>query len=87
MVEALQGKTGRSIRFSSTANRDMLYVAVPIEKNGKMTGVIRTSLFLKDIDKLLTKLNYHVVQISLCIVFIALLGAFLISNSVVRSKI
>ena len=84
VTEALQGKTGKSIRFSSTANGDMLYVAVPIEKNGKITGVIRTSLFLKDIDKLLTKLNYHVVQISLCIVFIALLGAFLISNSIVR---
>jgi two-component system phosphate regulon sensor histidine kinase PhoR len=84
VVEALQGKTGKSIRFSSTANRDMLYVAVPIEKNGKITGVIRTSLFLKDIDNLLTKLNYHVAWISLGIVFIALLGAFLISNSVVR---
>jgi two-component system, OmpR family, phosphate regulon sensor histidine kinase PhoR len=84
VVEALQRKTGKSIRFSSTANRDMLYVAVPIEKDGKITGVIRTSLFLKDIDNLLTKLNYHVAGISLGIVFIALLGAFLISNSVVR---
>jgi two-component system phosphate regulon sensor histidine kinase PhoR len=84
VVEALQGKTGKAIRFSSTANRDMLYVAVPIERNEKITGVIRTSLFLKDIDKLFTKLNYHVIQISLGIVLIALLGAFLISNSVVR---
>jgi two-component system phosphate regulon sensor histidine kinase PhoR len=84
VVEALQGKTGRSIRFSSTANRDMLYVSVPVEKDGKITGVIRTSLFLKDIDHLLTKLNYHVAGISLGIVFIALIGAFLISNSVVR---
>ena len=84
VVEALQGKTGKSIRFSSTANRDMLYVAVPIEKDGKITGVIRTSLFLSDIDNLLTKLNYHVAGISLGIVFIALLAAFLISRSVVR---
>jgi len=84
VVEALQGKTGKSIRFSSTANRDMLYVAVPIEKDGKIAGVIRTSLFLGDIDNLLTKLNYHVAGISLGIVFIALLAAFLISNSVVR---
>jgi len=84
VVEALQGKTGRSIRFSSTANRNMLYVAIPLEKDGKITGVIRTSLFLGDIDSLLTKLNYHVVGISLGIVFIALLAAFLISNSVVR---
>ena len=84
VVEALQGKTGKSIRFSSTANKDMLYVAVPLEKDGKITGVIRTSLFLGDIDNLLTKLNYHVAGISLGIVFIALLAAFLISNSVVR---
>jgi two-component system phosphate regulon sensor histidine kinase PhoR len=84
VVEALQGKTGKSIRFSSTANRDMLYVAVPMEKDGKITGVIRTSLFLGDIDNLLTKLNYHVAGIGLGIVFIALLAAFLISNSVVR---
>ena len=84
VLEALQGKTGRSIRFSSTASRDMLYVAVPIEKDGRITGVIRTSLFLGDIDNLLTQLNYHVAGISLGIVLIALLAAFLISNGVVR---
>jgi len=84
VVEALQGKTGKSIRFSSTVNKDMLYVAIPLEKDGKIAGVIRTSLFLGDIDNLLTKLNYHVAGISLGIVCIALLAAFLISNSVVR---
>jgi two-component system phosphate regulon sensor histidine kinase PhoR len=84
VVDALQGKMGKSIRFSSTTNGDMLYVAVPMEKDGKITGVIRTSLFLKDIGNLLTKLNYHVAGISLGIVLIALLGALLISNSVAR---
>jgi two-component system phosphate regulon sensor histidine kinase PhoR len=84
VVEALQGRTGRSIRFSNTVNRDMLYVAVPLEKDEKITGVIRTSLFLGDIDNLLTKLNYRVAGISLGIALIALIGAFLISNSVAR---
>ena len=84
VVEALQGKTGKSIRFSSTVNRDMLYVAVPIETDGKITGVIRTSLFLSDIDNLLTNLNYHVAGISLGIVFVALFAAYLISKSIVQ---
>ena len=84
VVDALQGKTGKSIRFSSTVNRDMLYVAVPLEKDGKITGVIRTSLFLGDIDNLLTKLDYHVAEISVGIIFIALLAAYLISRNVVR---
>ncbi len=84
VIEAIQGRTGRSIRFSSTAKRDMLYVAIPIEKGSRVIGVIRTSLFLRDIDSLLTKLNYHVAGISLGIVFIALVAAFFISNGVVR---
>jgi len=84
VAEALQGKQAGPIRFSSTANRDMLYVAIPLEKDAKITGVIRTSLFLKDIDTLLTKLNYRVAGISLGIVFIALIGRSSFSNSVVR---
>ncbi len=84
VAEALQGKTGKSVRFSSTADRDMLYVAIPLEKDGRISAVIRTSLLLGDIDNLLTRLNYHVAGITLDIVFIALLAAFLISNSVVR---
>ncbi len=84
VIEALQGNTGQSVRFSSTADKDMLYVAVPIEKDGKVTGVIRTSLFLKDIDNLLTKLNHRVAWISLGIVLIALLGALFISNGIVQ---
>ncbi len=84
VAEALQGNTGKSVRFSSTADRDMLYVAVPIETDGKIAGVIRTSLFLKDIDNLLTRLNYHVAWISLAVVLIALLGALFISNGIVQ---
>jgi two-component system phosphate regulon sensor histidine kinase PhoR len=84
VVEALQGKTGKSIRFSSTANEHMLYVAVPLEKNGRMAGVIRTSLYLKDIDKLLAELNDHVAWVTLGVAMMALLGALLISNSIVR---
>ncbi len=84
VVEALQGNTGKSVRFSSTADRDMLYVAVPIEQGGKITGVVRTSLFLKDIDSLLTKINYHVAWISLGVALIALLGALFISNGIVK---
>jgi len=84
VVEALQGKTGKSVRFSSTANENMLYVAVPIEKDGRITGVIRTSLYLKDIDKLLTQLNYHVAWVSVGVVIMALIGALLISNSIVQ---
>ncbi len=83
-AQALQGKGERAIRFSSTVNQDMLYVAVPVEKDGKIIGVIRTSLFLGDINHLIAKFNYRVAEISLIIVFLSFLAAFLVSKSVVR---
>jgi len=82
--DALQGKAGKAIRFSSTLNKDTLYVAVPITNAGNIVGVIRVSLILKDIDYLLSQLYYHVARISLVIILLALFGAFLISNSIVR---
>ena len=43
VVEALTGRTGTSRRFSSTTTQEALYVALPLEKDGKVEGVIRTS--------------------------------------------
>jgi len=41
----MKGSVGRSLRFSVTVDEEMLYVAVPIEKDGKVLGVIRMSAF------------------------------------------
>ena len=42
---ALQNKTtGQSIRFSSTLNKEMLYIALPIRNNGEIISILRTSL-------------------------------------------
>src|SRR6056297_1903445 len=40
-------KPGQSIRYSSTLNREMLYIAIPVKYNGEIISVIRTSLFLE----------------------------------------
>jgi two-component system phosphate regulon sensor histidine kinase PhoR len=42
--EALQGKTGISIRHSHTLDEYLLYLAVPLRKNGKIIGAARVSL-------------------------------------------
>ncbi len=77
---ALRGKTGKSLRFSVTVKQEMLYVALPIEKDGKITGIIRTSLFLKDINNLLATLKTKILQIVLLVVIFSLLIAFLFSR-------
>lgn len=44
IIEALNGNTGISRRYSETLQKEMLYVAIPFIKNGKIEGVTRTSL-------------------------------------------
>lgn len=44
ILEALAGNTGTAIRYSNTLKENMLYVALPIIKSGKVIGIIRTAL-------------------------------------------
>ena len=69
---ALNGGIGKSLRFSATVQENMLYVAVPAVKEGKIVGVIRVSLFVKDIDTLLKSLRGKIFKITGIIVAIFL---------------
>ncbi|VFQ43822.1 ATP-binding protein [Desulfoluna butyratoxydans] len=44
VVKALDGLTGSSIRFSATLSTNMMYVAIPIEQDNVVLGVVRTAL-------------------------------------------
>jgi two-component system phosphate regulon sensor histidine kinase PhoR len=49
--EAIEGKVGKIIRYSSTIQTDMLYLAVPIKIKGEIRGVARLSLPLTRIKE------------------------------------
>ena len=51
IMVALNGKTGKSTRFSETLKIDMMYLALPVEKEEKIVGVVRVSLPLSDVNK------------------------------------
>lgn len=80
IIPALQGEVGQSVRFSSTVQQEMLYVAVPIQQQGRTIGVLRASLFMQDINALLGKLQlnilYSVIAISILALFIALFYSY-----------
>jgi two-component system phosphate regulon sensor histidine kinase PhoR len=84
VLEAHSGKTGRALRFSSTKNQEMLYVAIPLEKNGRVVGVLRTSLFLTQIEALLSSLKIDILKVAIIIAILSLIGALLLSNSLSR---
>lgn len=81
ILQVLEGKIGTSLRFSTTVKEEMLYVALPIELNGNIVGVLRVSLFLKDINRLLSTLKTHIIYSALIIALISLLGALIFSRS------
>ncbi|MDO9548387.1 MAG: ATP-binding protein [Candidatus Marinimicrobia bacterium] len=82
--EALAGKTGRNIRFSKTMQQTMLYVATPIEKNGNIIAVLRTSLYLSDVDSLLNTLRIRIINITLIVILLVLIGVLIYSNNLYR---
>ncbi len=44
VAEALLGNLGTSNRYSSTLRQDMMYLAIPLEKNNEVIAVLRTSI-------------------------------------------
>ena len=81
ILQVLQGELGTSLRFSTTVKEEMLYVALPIEERGKAAGVLRVSLFLKDINSLINSLRRNIFFSALIIALFALLGALIFSRS------
>jgi len=47
---ALTGGQGKSIRYSTTTNQNMLYVAVPVWQGSEITGVVRIASTLAAVD-------------------------------------
>lgn len=84
ILEALGGATGRSLRFSSTAQKEMLYIAIPLQSEGKVVGVLRTSLFLSQIEALLFSLKMHILWIAAVIALLCLIAALIFCRSLSR---
>lgn len=83
VAAALAGSVGRSTRFSSTTNRDAVYVAVPLLRNGRVEGALRINLFVGDI-RLPPGLMARMITIALILSLLALVAAFLVARSVSR---
>ena len=49
--EALARGEGTAVRKSATLGEDLLYAAVPIRRQGKLLGVARVALTLKDVEE------------------------------------
>jgi two-component system phosphate regulon sensor histidine kinase PhoR len=81
MSQALLGKMGTSIRFSTTVNKKMLYVALPLKLNGQVFAVVRVSVFIDYIDDLYSELRNKILLTIVIIMSIGLLILFFFSKN------
>ena len=84
IATALAGKTGMSRRYSNTLMQKMMYVAVPLQKNQTLFGVIRVSLPTTSIDRELRSIQIKIALGGLLIAVVAAGISLLISRRISR---
>ena len=72
VILARKGDVGKSIRFSNTIKKRMMYVAIPLKNKEKIIAVIRAALPVTAIDQALKTID---IKIMLGGLFISLLAA------------
>jgi len=84
IVQALKGNTegADAIRFSSTMGEQMLYLALPVEKDGDARFVIRLSLYLSDVRELIRELRWKFTALLLVLFLFALFVAWSFSRGI-----
>jgi two-component system phosphate regulon sensor histidine kinase PhoR len=80
--KALHGVTDESIRFSSTIREEMLYLAVPIIHQGETRLVIRLSLYLKNISRLMKDMGWKFAAALLVIFLLTMLMTWYFSRGI-----
>jgi two-component system, OmpR family, phosphate regulon sensor histidine kinase PhoR len=70
-LRALSGEIGDEIRYSSTLQERMLYVAIPVEQENSIVAVIRTAISLAVIDKTFESISYKIIGGGILVAFLA----------------
>lgn len=84
IAKAFSGKTGSSIRFSNTLLQRMMYVAIPLEKDGIVAAVIRTALPVTALDQELKATRVKIIIGSLLIAIVIAAISLIISRQYSR---
>ncbi|MCB2231708.1 PAS domain-containing protein [bacterium] len=84
MLQALNDSVGAETRFSNTLQMRLMYVAVPIERNGTVIGVIRTSHSLSDVEASLSRLYQRLTTAAVVVLLLATIITFLIFSRLTR---
>lgn len=90
IIDAMGKGLGRSIRFSPTLGRNMMYVAVPVREAGPAGVVVRTAIPVTEIERALRRIYIAIVWagaiVAVCAALLSLLISRRISAPITRMK-
>jgi two-component system phosphate regulon sensor histidine kinase PhoR len=82
--DALSSGLGESTRYSTTLNKQMMYVAVPVSSQGKVLGVARVALPLTVVENSVIHITRIIILATVIITILAVLAAWLIARTTTR---
>jgi two-component system phosphate regulon sensor histidine kinase PhoR len=82
VVEAFKGSIGTSVRYSHTMDTEFIYVALPVYQNGKIIGVLRTSVPLLLVEDTLAQFQTKFIIAGLIITIIVGILSLYISRRI-----
>ena len=80
--EALAGHTGESVRFSNTLRKNMMYVAIPVQLNGQVAGVVRVAMPLTAMDQVFSQVQHQIIFGGLVVLLLAAGLSLLVSRRI-----
>jgi len=84
IIDALRKGFGYSVRPSPTLGKEMMYVAIPVQRDGQTVGVVRTAMTTTAIDQPLKDIYVSVAWAAVIIALTAAALSLLISRSITR---
>ena len=81
---ALKQDVGMSTRFSRTLEKDLMYVGIPVVKDGQIVAVIRTSVPVTSIDMTIGGIQKRITIWGLFIAIVSALLSLIISRRISR---
>jgi two-component system phosphate regulon sensor histidine kinase PhoR len=84
IAAAMEGRTGRSVRFSDTVHRTLMYLAIPVLHDGAVAAVVRTSMPLAVIDWALRAVYRHILLGGAIVAILVAVVALYISRRITR---
>lgn len=82
--QAVEGKTGKQIRYSTTLQVDFMYIAQPIYKNGNVVGIVRLSTPVHEIKGIMRSINKNILLALIPGLVLSLILVYRITISITR---